>query len=148
MAAAGAGNLILIDARVLSQIVAPHRRKREAQPVAPPPAAPDLAQEETHVDRHRLRRLAGQHPLEVALRKPVFALEEESTREFQPHPHQTRRPHQHGVEGGDGPVQRRRLRHDFPFLMRLFKSVYMALVKVAKPREIKARHGAAKPSRL
>ena len=83
-----------------------------AAPIAQAPALarPHQVEEAVDVERHRRRRLAGQHQLEMPRRKRVLALEEKGPGELQADPHQLRACDQHGAEGGDRLVQQRRAR--------------------------------------
>ena len=73
-----------------------------AQAQAPPPARADQVEEVAHVGGHGLRRLAGQHPLEMVLREAVLPLKEEGAGKLQPHAHQLRPVEEDDAEGGDG----------------------------------------------
>ena len=80
-------------------------RERGADADAPALAGPDLGEEPAHVERHPCGGIAGQHALEMVLRQPVLALEEEGAGELEADADEVRAVHQHRAEGGDGLVE-------------------------------------------
>ena len=81
------------------------RRQGEAEIGAPALARPDRVEIALHVRHDRRRRLAGQHPLEMAPGERVLALEEEGSGQFQPGAHQAGPDNQRPPQGGDGRVE-------------------------------------------
>ena len=84
------------------------RRQGKTEIGAPALARPDGAEIALDVLHHRRRRLAAQHPLEMAAGERVLALEEEGPGKVEPGAHQAGPDHQHAPQGGDGGVEKGR----------------------------------------
>ena len=77
------------------------RGQGEAGVQLPAPPRADGGEVAPDIVGHGPRDAAGQHLLEVPLRQPVLALEEEGPRQLQAHPHQRGIGDQHLAEGRD-----------------------------------------------